>query len=202
MNDTPKGWVAPFGHPGIKACSRLLRDFRSVPRPSSPLGAKASTRCPSYAQTQCIVSLRRQRPPCTGAINASTPKRPPAINQSGNTKDVAFMRAHVIFHAPELCNHRHARPASAKANAEPGQTTRITASRTSRTKPQTKPAKADPARSLPSCPARPGARQNLIHVSKDHLRRRMRQVLPNGSNPAQQRQTQHTFRDFMSIASL
>ena len=41
------GWVAPFGHPRIKACSRLPVAFRSVPRPSSPLSAKASTRCPS-----------------------------------------------------------------------------------------------------------------------------------------------------------
>jgi hypothetical protein len=50
--DTPKGWVAPFGHLGINACSRLPQDFRSVPRPSSPPGAKASTRCPSLAQNQ------------------------------------------------------------------------------------------------------------------------------------------------------
>ena len=48
--DTPKGWVAPFGYPRIKACSRLPVAFRSVPRPSSPPGAKASTECPSLAQ--------------------------------------------------------------------------------------------------------------------------------------------------------
>src|SRR3954454_6710917 len=48
--DTSKRWVAPFGHLGINACSRLPQDFRSVPRPSSPPGAKASTRCPSLAQ--------------------------------------------------------------------------------------------------------------------------------------------------------
>ena len=41
-------WVAPFGDPRIKACSRLPKAFRSVPRPSSPLGAKASTRCPCF----------------------------------------------------------------------------------------------------------------------------------------------------------
>ena len=45
--DTPKGWVAPFGDLGITGRSPLPRAFRSVPRPSSPLGAKASTRCPS-----------------------------------------------------------------------------------------------------------------------------------------------------------
>ena len=42
----PCGWVAPFGHPGIADRSHLPRAFRSVPRPSSPLSAKASTRCP------------------------------------------------------------------------------------------------------------------------------------------------------------
>src|SRR6266542_6544160 len=42
----PRGWVAPFGDPGINDRSHLPRAFRSVPRPSSPLSAKASTRCP------------------------------------------------------------------------------------------------------------------------------------------------------------
>ena len=42
-------WVAPFGDPRINGRSPLPSAFRSVPRPSSPLGAKASTRCPSCA---------------------------------------------------------------------------------------------------------------------------------------------------------
>jgi hypothetical protein len=42
-------WVAPFGDPRINGRSPLPSAFRSVPRPSSPLGAKASTRCPSRA---------------------------------------------------------------------------------------------------------------------------------------------------------
>ena len=45
----PGRWVAPFGDPGIADRSHLPRAFRSVPRPSSPLSAKASTRCPSHA---------------------------------------------------------------------------------------------------------------------------------------------------------
>ena len=45
----PKRWVAPFGNLRIKACSRLPEAYRNVLRPSSPLSAKASTRCPSYA---------------------------------------------------------------------------------------------------------------------------------------------------------
>ena len=194
VDDTPKGWVAPFGCPGIKACSRLLRDFRSVPRPSSPLGAKASARCPSHAQTQCAASRRRQRPPCTGATNAGPPEgSPPSINPA--TRQAPHSYAHICFHAPEPCNRRHARTAPDTADAEPGQTPASRPLRTSRACVQAKPANADPARCRPSRPARPGARQNLIHLSKHHLRRRARQALPNGSNPAPRRQTRHAFRD-------
>ena len=44
---THKSRVSPFGYPWIKACSRLPLAFRSVPRPSSPLDAKASAKRPS-----------------------------------------------------------------------------------------------------------------------------------------------------------
>jgi hypothetical protein len=36
-------WVSPFGNLRIKACLRLPEAYRSLPRPSSPAGAKAST---------------------------------------------------------------------------------------------------------------------------------------------------------------
>jgi hypothetical protein len=36
-------WVAPFGNPRIKGCLHLPEAYRSLPRPSSPAGAKAST---------------------------------------------------------------------------------------------------------------------------------------------------------------
>ena len=39
-------WVSPFGNLRIKARSQLPEAYRSVPRPSSPLSAKASTECP------------------------------------------------------------------------------------------------------------------------------------------------------------
>src|SRR4051794_23501633 len=55
----PLGWVAPFGDPGINDRSHLPRAFRSVPRPSSPLSAKASTRCPYFALER---HTQRQRP--------------------------------------------------------------------------------------------------------------------------------------------
>ena len=38
-------WVPPFGDPRIKAYSQLTMAYRSVSRPSSPLCAKASTKC-------------------------------------------------------------------------------------------------------------------------------------------------------------
>ena len=43
---SPCGGVSPFGNLRIKACSRLPVAYRSVLRPSSPLSAKASTKCP------------------------------------------------------------------------------------------------------------------------------------------------------------
>ena len=38
-------WVSPFGHLRINDSSHLPVAFRSVARPSSPLSAKASTKC-------------------------------------------------------------------------------------------------------------------------------------------------------------
>ena len=61
--------VAPFGDPRITACSRLPKAFRSVPRPSSPLGAKASTRCPCFPRP----------PPAT-----TTPCTPPGLRLGGD----------------------------------------------------------------------------------------------------------------------
>src|SRR5579859_5856924 len=64
----PRGWVAPFGDPGITDRSHLPRAFRSVPRPSSPLSAKASTKCPYLA----LDPLKN-----TAAHNGKTPSGPP-----------------------------------------------------------------------------------------------------------------------------
>ena len=38
--------VTPFGNPRVNACLRLSEAYRSLPRPSSPVGAKASTMRP------------------------------------------------------------------------------------------------------------------------------------------------------------
>ena len=68
----PCGWVAPFGYPRINACSRLPMAFRSVPRPSSPPGAKASTERPSLAQDLEPSCEDSNDPPCTGDIHTSS----------------------------------------------------------------------------------------------------------------------------------
>ncbi len=72
MRRYPRGWVSPFGYPRIKACSRLPVAFRSVPRPSSPPGAKASTECPSRARDR---SAMRRNKPCPPHDIASTQHR-------------------------------------------------------------------------------------------------------------------------------
>ena len=51
----PASRVSPFGHPRIKGRSRLPAAFRSLPRPSSPPGAKASPVRPPV-----LVAYRRQ----------------------------------------------------------------------------------------------------------------------------------------------
>jgi hypothetical protein len=79
----PREWVAPFGDPGINDRSHLPRAFRSVPRPSSPLSAKASTRCPSFALIPGLPVPGKRSPPAfagmphnTAAHNGQTRHRP------------------------------------------------------------------------------------------------------------------------------
>jgi hypothetical protein len=60
---THKGRVSPFGDPRIKGCSPLPAAFRSVPRPSSPLSAKASTKCP-YALDPKLRRRTQRADPC------------------------------------------------------------------------------------------------------------------------------------------
>ncbi len=67
---THKGRVSPFGHSRINACSQLPGTFRRVPRPSSPLSAKASTKCPSRACSALISLTQEQNPLCNGSAVA------------------------------------------------------------------------------------------------------------------------------------
>jgi hypothetical protein len=67
---TQKGRVSPFGDPRIKGCSPLPAAFRSVPRPSSPLSAKASTKCPYALDPKLFRRTQRADPPCpTSSLN-------------------------------------------------------------------------------------------------------------------------------------
>ena len=55
-------WVSPFGNPRINDCSHLPAADRSVPRPSSPLGAKASTERSYRAHHASHRPARRTKP--------------------------------------------------------------------------------------------------------------------------------------------
>ncbi len=57
---TQKGRVSPFGNLRIKVCSQLPEAYRNVLRPSSPLNAKAFTKCPSALD--CKTVIRRGKP--------------------------------------------------------------------------------------------------------------------------------------------
>ena len=98
----PLGWVAPFGDPGINDRSHLPRAFRSVPRPSSPLSAKASTRCPSHASRATPNGKHRRR-------NASV-----SPQASGDT--TWFRRKPSM---PRACPGAHRGPALGAARATP-----------------------------------------------------------------------------------
>ena len=59
--------VAPFGHPGITARVQLPQAYRSLPRPSSPLDAKASTVCLIAFDLKLFVQPGRTR--CAGVCS-------------------------------------------------------------------------------------------------------------------------------------
>jgi hypothetical protein len=74
-------WVAPFGDPGITDRSHLPRAFRSVLRPSSPLSAKASTRCPSLSRSQAASAGPRLKH-CCPEPPRRTARNPPRATAS------------------------------------------------------------------------------------------------------------------------
>ena len=82
---SPCGGVSPFGRPWIKACSQLPMAYRSVPRPSSPPGAKASTECPFVVQFSS---------PHARALNtlsrATHHKQEPSIRSSLHPPSISF----------------------------------------------------------------------------------------------------------------
>jgi hypothetical protein len=100
VQDLPKGGVAPFGHPRINDRSHLPAAFRSVPRPSSPLGAKASTERPSHTQ----LSTARTQDPSAPLSRRSehhmsnrTAATPRTLTSYGLSAVRAYTRYHQIF---------------------------------------------------------------------------------------------------------
>jgi hypothetical protein len=111
----PLGWVAPFGDPGINDRSHLPRAFRSVPRPSSPLSAKASTRCPYFAlerhtqrQKPSRYQNRYRRSEPTGATD------PPSPGKTAADASVPPLRRHFVR------DRRHAAHRTSPYKAWPG----------------------------------------------------------------------------------
>lgn len=107
--DTPKGWVSPFGHPRINDRSHLPAAFRSVPRPSSPLGAKASTECPS------LTPYPHHRPrtgpkhaPCCLVSNGSATA--PPRSRSSSPRTMCRNHSHTRSSSPceRTCSHQQA----------------------------------------------------------------------------------------------
>ena len=105
-DDTPKGWVAPFGHPRINACSRLPVAFRSVPRPSSPPGAKASTECPSLAR-----DTSPGIDPEASTMHRNHPQRPTTIrvaSQEAAPRKRITLAQHTTVASEHHCHRRDA----------------------------------------------------------------------------------------------
>ena len=117
VHDTPKGWVAPFGHPGIKACSRLLRDFRSVPRPSSPPGAKASTECPSLAP-----STHTQNQPSRGRVPSVLLAARPNLGSIRRVEQILNTYTHTYTPLNPATRPRSAEPSPCGGQSSTGQT--------------------------------------------------------------------------------
>ena len=87
---SPCGGVSPFGHPRINDRSHLPAAFRSVPRPSSPSGAKASTERPCHTQ-RILTSpppARRTKPRSHAArpTGAAHHESNPASTKQANTR--------------------------------------------------------------------------------------------------------------------
>ena len=85
----PKRRVAPFGNPRINACSQLPEAYRSVLRPSSPLGAKASTRCPCLLDRPRTVSNARRT-----LKSAKTPELGQPLQHPGAGRNVRARAFH------------------------------------------------------------------------------------------------------------
>ena len=107
------GWVSPFGYPWINACSRLPMAFRSVPRPSSPPGAKASTERPSHAHTTRMrinphSHLHRNHPTGVATRGPIPIQMPPLLQDCEKQSSIPRRTRHQAHHSLTLLNNRTA----------------------------------------------------------------------------------------------
>ena len=75
--------VSPFGHPGINACVPLPLAYRSLPRPSSPLCAQASSTCYRSLDYKRI-DVAPGRPGTFAASRSMYPSRARAMTRMGH----------------------------------------------------------------------------------------------------------------------
>jgi hypothetical protein len=87
-----KRWVSPFGDLRITGCSPLPEAFRRVPRPSSPLGAKASTKCPYLSLENLSIPMRQHTP-------GTRPREPGTRNNVSLLRDFSLIRTHTVVDA-------------------------------------------------------------------------------------------------------
>ena len=64
--------VFPFGDLRVSACLQLVVAFRSLPRPSSALSAKASTVCPYSLDLFCTCCISTAGPSTNNTANVSS----------------------------------------------------------------------------------------------------------------------------------
>jgi hypothetical protein len=96
--------IAPFGHLRITGCTRLPAACRSVPRPSSAVGAKASTTCAYYLAPHRHTTL-------PGTAPARKPLRAPDASRLPLPGHPATRRTlhHYHLHLLKYCRPRRAR---------------------------------------------------------------------------------------------
>ena len=90
------GRVSPFGNPRIKACSRLPAAYRSVPRPSSPLDAKASTKRPSLLEIRTPKQPAGRTVPSAGGKGGASAKTAMRRRPGGQRRIAFAIRKHIM----------------------------------------------------------------------------------------------------------
>ena len=104
---THKGRVSPFGDPRINGRSPLPAAYRSVLRPSSPLSAKASTKCPSTLDPTANPT-RRDKPRITPDASLRRAKPPSAFSALRHIHSRPQDKSERKIPAPPLAGRRPA----------------------------------------------------------------------------------------------